>query len=204
MESRQDREFVPFLLTNRSQGCQDVLFARKAKRFADEFIGGPEAGLCQEVVDDRCYGMQEPIALCANKNAQDSDRGETKFDGDGAPVRLVDEDPIRADLQCEGEGLGFTGIEIGVARNRCRDGFRQLNPNPFGKGQTGEAPGGLCETDKLGLDGGRNHNLMENGIQQVLVPDQREIENDRGVRDNDHTPRMRSMAARSLCRSLTE
>lgn len=70
--------------------------------------------------------------------------------------------------------------------------------------QQGEAPGGLCKPDKLALDGGRNHNLMENGIQQILVPDQREIENDRGVRDNNHTPRMRSMAARSLCRSLTE
>ena len=180
------------------------LFARKAKRFADEFIGGPEAGLCQEVVDDRRDGWQESIALCANKNAQDSDRGETKFDGDGTTVRLIDENPIRVDLQCEGEGLGFTGIEIRIARNRCRDGFRRLNPNPFGKGQTGKAPRGLCKTDKLGLDSGGNHNLMENGIQQVLVPDKREIENDRRVRDNNHTPRMRSMAARSLCRSLTE
>ena len=195
---------MPFLLTNRSQGCQDVLFARKAKRFADEFIGGPEAGLRQEVLDDRRYGWQESIALCANKNAQDSDRGETKLYSNEAAVSLVDENPIRADLQGEGEGLRFTGIEIRIARNRSRDGFRRLDTNPFGKGQTGEAPGGVCKTDKLGLDGGRNHNLMKNVIQQILVPDQREIENDRGVRDNNHTPRMRSIAARSLCRSLTE
>jgi hypothetical protein len=45
---------------------------------------------------------------------------------------------------------------------------------------------------------------MKKGVQQALVPDQREIENNGGVRDNNHTPRMRSMAARSLCRSLTE
>jgi len=32
---------------------------------------------------------------------------------------------------------------------------------------------------------------------QIFVPDEREIDNDRGVRDNNHTPRMRSMAARS-------
>lgn len=96
---------------------QRHLFARKSKRFADQFNGGPEAGLRQKVLDDRRYGWQESIALCANKNAQDSDRGETKSDINEAAVRLVDENTIR---------------------------------------------------------------------------------------DNNHTPRMRSMAARSLCRSLTE
>ena len=48
----------------------------------------------------------------------------------------------------------------------------------------------------------RQEVVANHGIQQVLVPDQREI--DGGVGENNHTPRMRSMAARSLCRSLTE
>lgn len=67
-----------------------------------------------------------------------------------------------------------------------------------------KTPGGACEPDKLGLHGRRNDHLPEKGPQQVVAPDKCKIDQDRGVRDNNHTPRRRSMAARSLWRSLIE
>jgi hypothetical protein len=54
-----------------------------------------------------------------------------------------------------------------------------------------------------GPEAGLCHEVVgTHGIRQIFVRDQRKI--DGGARDKKHTPRMRSMTARSLCRSLTE
>ena len=92
-----------------------VLLAYKSKRLEDESIGDSETGLRQEGLYDRCHGWQKSIALCANKNAQDTDRGETKLNSNEASMRLVDENSVCVDFQSEGESLGFTRIEIRVA-----------------------------------------------------------------------------------------
>jgi len=179
-------------------------FICKSQDLEDQILRCVEAGFCHKAVNDRCNRRQNPFALCSDKNAQDPNRGETEINCNSAPMHFVNKHSVRMNFQCEGKSLGFTGIECRIGPDHCRDNLRRLNPNPIGESQTGKASGGSGKSDILGLNGGRNHNLMEDVTQHIPAANKREIKDDRSVRDNNHTPRIRSIAARSSCRSLTE
>ena len=94
-----------------------VIFVHKVRHFDEEALGGSKLGLRKKFADVRFYCWKNSHVLCASKDAQDSDRCEPKQNGNGAPVRLVDKNAIRVDLQCESQGLRFTGVEIRIARD---------------------------------------------------------------------------------------
>jgi hypothetical protein len=78
--------------------------------------------------------------------------------------------------------LGLASVKVRILCYRFRDDFRELHPN-------------LC---KFGVNRRRHHNLMEHGSQEVLLANKTEVDDDRSVCNDNHTPRIRSRPTRSL------
>ena len=122
------------------------------------------------------------------ENAKDSDERDLRGNRGCAPVRLVDQER-RAELDRQGNGLGFTGVQfLGILGYAIRvQGSPNLEERQSGDIDAFEWParlGQLARHYRREMQG-RNEDATEDPVQQMDLPNKVERANRRGVTDDD-------------------
>ena len=117
------------------------------------------------------------------ENAKDSDERDLRGGRGCAPVRLVDQER-RAELDRQGNGLGFTGVQfLGILGYAIGvQGSPNLEERQSGDIDAFEWPARLGQ---LARHYGRNEDATEDPVQQMDLPNKVERANRRGVTDDD-------------------
>lgn len=176
-------------------------FVGEAEGFAEQALGGAKPGLSYERAQDGCDFREQSFSFPPDQEAKHADGNEAVLKGGVASSGFIHQDKVRVQFQSQREGLGFAGVEVLVPVERSGYAADWPGLERGWQDKARKPSGRRGEAQKFGVNGWRNEHLAKQLGQQLLLADEGQVEDDGGIGNDNHSPRRRSSAVRSACRS---
>ncbi len=192
-EQEQEQEYE----RTRRDGAKSASFAGQRGDALAEIFADTETGTVAEAIQERENEGDELPFLRLDENPQQARGLQAECDGDGATGDFVNEDVANSATDGERKRGDFPGVEGIIVCDGGRNFRRGDDADEGRKPQASEARLITGESLKLGDDGRRREDCAEEFCQQFVVTKPGEIQDDGGIRDDDHSGKSVFIAARS-------